>query len=258
MSLEILRASLRGLKKDSDDADESLERVGVRVRTEVPKMKTAMNEYLRFVLSAASESTDSMDDVNSHAEATKEAVGQTIAEIAVAWGEAQKLSQAVEAEYQATLQRLVSHSTDLFDFGGVALEEFVSGQRELIEQIENTPFGGYLDNFAKAYIAIQSGLDTDGRFYKTMEESQRLIQYLGGSAGQKFDFFKFQQDIDAALKGLKDAIANGAGVNTAGSGAYGGYGSTSGSLGKQAGQPCGGAQMPLSIQMRSGGLRWVR
>jgi hypothetical protein len=223
-----------------------------RGREEMEKAATVANTFLTFSIGAAKEANDLLDEAGEH-------VDLTISQIAVAQFEAQKMAAAIEAEFKTLLADITSKQSDLFDFAGMSLEEFVANQRTLIEQIEGTGFGAHLELFAKAYIAIQNGQDTTGKFFKQLEVSEEIIRKFTGLAGTQFDFFQFKADIDAALRDLKAGIAGGKSFETGGN-SYGGYGPTSGTLGGYGPHPCCNAsgQVPLSIMMHAGATRWVR
>jgi uncharacterized membrane protein YgcG len=219
-----------------------------RTREETEKTQTTVSQYLTFVLSAAEETDAKLDSTGEHAE-------MTIAQIAVAYGEAQKMAQAVEAEYKAVLERLAAPE-NLFDYAGLSLEDFGASQKNLIEQIGGGGFGAHLDYYAKAYIdqLLGNAAAVSGAAYKQMEQSAYIIRHFTGAAGQAFDFFKFKADIDAALKGIKAELSGSA----SGAGGYsGGYGSSSGTLGGHGkGGGCGASMPSLSILAASGALRW--
>lgn len=242
MSLTDLSRALRGVKDDTDDVDKAITRVRVRVDDELPAMRTAVSQYLTFMLRAATQADEALDSTTEHA-------NMTIAQMAVAYGEAQKLAQQIDAEFAALLATITDKSADLFDFNGMRLEEFVANQRDLIEQIEGTAFGAHLELFAKAYIAIQNGQDTTGQFYKQLEASEKMIRWLTGPAGQKFDFFRFKEDLDAALKRMKEDLAGT--IMQQQSSPY-----SSGTLGKPNAHPCGAGQPSLNILALTGALRW--
>lgn len=113
----------------------------------------------------------------------------------------------VEAEDAATRLRnlvtqLTSPDTDLYDFGGKGLEDFVTGQRDLIEQIEGTAFGGHLDAYAKAFIKLRAG-DTSGAetrmLQQQMRDAMKMIRELTGRAGRVFNFGQFREELLEAL-----------------------------------------------------------
>jgi hypothetical protein len=217
-----------------------------RTRVETETTRTTVNQYLTFVLKASAEADAKLKETEASAQLT---MGQIVLQL----HDAQRAAESVEAEYKALLERLAAPE-NLFDYGGQSLEEFIANQKGLIEQIGGGGFGAHLDYYAKAYIDTLLGNQAalTGSAQKQLETSEWIIRNFTGSAGQKFDFWQFKADIDAALKGLKAEISGSS------SGGYGGtYGSTSGVLGSNNNKPGCGASMPsLSILAQSGALRW--
>jgi hypothetical protein len=163
--------------------------------------------------------------------------------------EAKRLAVEAAAEYARTLQEMTDNAGDLFDFAGKALEEFVANQKQTIEDIENTGFGGYLDAFAKAYIRSQDPTikpEVAANLDKAMREYISVIQKYAGEAGKKLNFDDLKRDIDEALKALKNEITGA----TLGSGASGLLG------GKTGGGNCGtSSNGSITIARMAGGLR---
>ena len=243
MSLSDLSRALRGVQKDAEDVDETITRVRVRVDDDLPAMRTSVAKYLTFMLGAVAQTNEVLEGAGEQA-------SQTVAQIVAAHFEAQKLAGEIDKEFAALLASITSKSADLFDFNGLALEEFVANQRDLIEQIEGTGFGAHLELFAKAYIAIQNGQDTTGQFYNQLRLSEEIIRKFTGAAGANFDFFKFKEDIDAALKKMKEELSGTIKQQN-------GVPSSSGLLGSYSGGTCGGSGQPsLNILALTGALRW--
>ena len=153
----------------------------------------------------------------------------------------------------AKVRELADHG-DLFSFGGAALEEFVPRQRDLIEQVENTAFGGYLDAWVKTYLDLQRS-DVTGQVRHDkgiqLNSYEDWVRRMGGPAGQQINFTTLREDIDAVLRQLKDGLRESA--DDAASRSKSSGNAARGS--KSRGNDCGGVGA-TSIAKWSGGLRW--
>jgi hypothetical protein len=141
--------------------------------------------------------------------------------------------------------------------GGRDVGSLVPNQRDLIEDIQGTPFGKYLDKFAELYLEkLSAGFGIDPARARVIQEAlyaqnigaRDIIKRLAGSAGKKFNFAQFEQDLKelfAAQQGVKRATD---GMNRARKG------SSSGALGRPKSQSCGESSS-LDMLLKSGALR---
>lgn len=136
-------------------------------------------------------------------------------------------------------------------FEGGKLEDYVSSQRDLIRQIEETNVGQYLDRYAELFQAMitntdksAGGLRAEQRALENLEVAKRIIRQFAGNAGQNFSFEAFESDLRKALEKTVREVTR---TTT-------NAGPTSGTLGKTAADK-GCSTQPLSILRFSGGLR---
>lgn len=135
--------------------------------------------------------------------------------------------------------------------------DLVLNQRDLIDQIQETPFGKYLDRFAELYLEkLQAGFALSPERNRVIEQAlyaqnigaKDIIKRLAGTAGQKFNFYQFEQDLKALFEAQK-AVAKA--TNTLSAAASG---ASSGTLGKGKPESCQPASS-LSILQKAGALR---
>lgn len=86
-------------------------------------------------------------------------------------------------------------------------------QQDLIDQIQDTTFGKYLDKYAELFVEqLTKGSRLSPERIKVIQEAiyaedigaQDIIRKLTGSAGKKFDFSKFEFELKKMVKAQQD------------------------------------------------------
>lgn len=125
-------------------------------------------------------------------------------------------------------------TTEMRDFlaelrGGKGVGDLVPNQRDVIEQIENTPFGSYLGRAAELMIEkLTEGFRLSPERNRIIQEAlyakdigaRDIIKRLTGKAGKEFNWSQFEADIKALvaaqqnMKQVADKMTNAMATNT--------------------------------------------
>jgi hypothetical protein len=117
----------------------------------------------------------------------------------------------VEQTAVAMEERIGRIFDDAFTHEGLPLEEWLTGQRDRIREIEETPFGGMLDQWVKAfeYIERVGSTKIDPRklfdLELDMKAFEELIRKYTGEAGRNFSFEQLRREIRDLVKAQKEA-----------------------------------------------------
>lgn len=188
---------------------------------------------------------------------TTQAAGVTVNTLQGVAAAAQDTANTVVGA-MAAAQNAAQTTFDLYKHGPgqAALEDYVAHQKDLITQIENTMFGGYLDEYANAYEQLQKGgsqlsPQMIADLNKTLQGTSDIIRRFAGAAGSSFSFDQFKRDLDELMAAQKKAASPTSGGKT------GGGTQSTGAAGSPAPGACDGGSAPggkLRLGNWSGGL----